>query len=122
MSPVGSVDQCPSLLQGFQGEFLWQGTSDLSGILAVPSAVAIARALGAPAAAYRRQLLTQAAELLLAAWGTKLVVGGDAPEATMAAVEMPGGWGVVSHQAEPKPSHPLAQLSRPRSVSCACLL
>ncbi len=32
-------------LQGFQGEFLWNGTSDPTGWLAVPAALAVFKAL-----------------------------------------------------------------------------
>ncbi|KAL4444111.1 hypothetical protein ABPG75_011848 [Micractinium tetrahymenae] len=74
---------------GFQGEFLWSGTSDWSAVMAVPTALAVLQALEPAASAYRTALLRQAVALLLAAWGTRGALGVQAPLACMSAVEMP---------------------------------
>ncbi|KAL4419422.1 hypothetical protein ABPG77_006349 [Micractinium sp. CCAP 211/92] len=74
---------------GFQGEFLWSGTSDWSAVMAVPTALAVLQALEPAASEYRTALLRQAVGLLLAAWGTSGALGVQSPHACMSAVEMP---------------------------------
>ncbi|GAB4814813.1 hypothetical protein N2152v2_001859 [Parachlorella kessleri] len=76
---------------GFQGDFFWRGTNDYTAFLTLPAAVAIMRLLdtGGAARRYRHNLLAQAVSVLLDAWGTEEVLGLDAPESCMAAVELP---------------------------------
>ncbi|KAI3427076.1 hypothetical protein D9Q98_007016 [Chlorella vulgaris] len=74
---------------GFQGEFLWPGTSDMTAAMALPTAIAVMQALEPAATQYRRQLLRAAVALLSVAWGTQGVLGVQAKEATMCSVEMP---------------------------------
>lgn len=64
------------MVQGFQGEFLWQGTSDVSAWLAVPAALRVMRAVGLDT--WRRHnssLLHEAVALLSKSFATDLVVG-----------------------------------------------
>ncbi len=62
--------------QGFQGEFLWAGTTDETAWLAVPAALAVIRALGpGKQAAHSRNLLAAAVPLLQEAFGTSTMLG-----------------------------------------------
>lgn len=62
--------------QGFQGEFLWAGTTDKTAWLAVPAALAVIRALGpGKQAAYSKKLLAAAVPLLQDAFGTSNTLG-----------------------------------------------
>lgn len=74
---------------GFQGEFLWSGTSDWSAAMAAPTALAVLQALEPAASGYRTALLRRAVGLLLEAWGTRAALGVQAPHACMSAVELP---------------------------------
>ncbi|PRW50812.1 class V aminotransferase [Chlorella sorokiniana] len=74
---------------GFQGEFLWAGTADSTAVMAVPTALAVMRALEPAATAYRSSLLRQAVALLLRSWGTQAALGVQSPAAVMCAVELP---------------------------------
>ena len=69
--------------QGFQGEFLWAGTTDETAWLAVPAALAVIRALGpGKQAAYSKKLLAAAVPLLQDAFGTSNALG-DSPTQTL---------------------------------------
>ena len=62
--------------QGFQGEFLWPGTTDATAWLAVPAALAVVNALGpGTQAAHARKMLAAAVPLLQAAFGTTVTLG-----------------------------------------------
>ncbi|MEW5299020.1 MAG: hypothetical protein WDW36_002075 [Sanguina aurantia] len=54
---------------GFRGEFLWQGTQDVAGWLAVPAALTVLGALGLERVAqHNNSLVQEGAEMLLQAW------------------------------------------------------
>lgn len=77
---------------GFRGEFLWQGTADITPWLAVPACLAVLQALQQQRVIdYNHSLVKQAVQLLQQAWGTRMVLGisRDGTTAGMAAVEMP---------------------------------
>ena len=77
--------------EGFTSDFIWDGTRDYSGIVALPTLLKWWDWIGhAAARAYCRSLLQQAVELLTSAWGT----GTHAPMecySHMACVELPVG-------------------------------
>lgn len=59
----------PHSLQGFRGEFLWQGTSDPCAWLAVPASLAVLRALGPQRVAqHNARLVSEAAAALRRRW------------------------------------------------------
>lgn len=61
---------------GFRGEFLWQGTQDMSAWLAAPAALAVLRAVGVHGMAARNVELVQcAARGLMQRWGTTRALG-----------------------------------------------
>lgn len=63
--------------QGFQGEFAWQGTSDISAWLAVPVALQLKEALGVQRLRkHNHDKLVEAVTMLRAAWGKQLIVLG----------------------------------------------
>lgn len=65
-------------MQGFQGEFLWQGTADVSAWLAVPAALRVMRAVGIDTwRQHNSSLLGDAVSLLSRALNTDHVVGED---------------------------------------------
>ena len=67
-------------LQGFQGEFAWQGTSDISSWLAVPTALQLQSGLGVHRLRdHNHRKLEDAVQLLLKAWGEELCVLGICP-------------------------------------------
>ena len=96
-------------LQGFQGEFLWQGTRDYTALLTLPAAVAVLRALGLERAAhYRHGLLRDAVLVLQQAWGTREVgAARHAWKAQHSGAAWPpfACWAGCSHAAWP-PLHP----------------
>ncbi|MEW5313357.1 MAG: hypothetical protein WDW38_004930 [Sanguina aurantia] len=54
---------------GFCGEFLWQGTQDVAGWLAVPAALTVLKTLGLEGVAqHNNSLVQEGAELLIQAW------------------------------------------------------
>lgn len=62
--------------QGFQGEFLWAGTSDMSAWLAVPAALRMLDAIGLNRLRkHNHDLLLEAAAMLSRAFGTQEVLG-----------------------------------------------
>lgn len=64
--------------QGFQGEFLWQGTADVSAWLAVPAALRVMRTVGMDAwRQHNSSLLRDAVSLLSRALNTDHVIGED---------------------------------------------
>ncbi len=68
--------QCGVDAQGFQGEFLWQGTSDVSAWLAVPAALRVMRAVGLDTwRNHNTSLLHDAVSLLSRAFDTDPVAG-----------------------------------------------
>lgn len=77
---------------GFRAEFLWPGTADLTGWLAVPACLAVLHALQLPRVMrHNHGLARRAALMLQAAWGTtqQLGVGADGATAGMVAVQLP---------------------------------
>eukprot|EP00798_Chlamydomonas_sp_ICE-L_P003400 gene3400-13441_t len=82
---------------GFRGEFLWQGTQDLTAWMSVPAALAVLRALGPQTvASHNDALVRQAAAELQKMWGPASSgpldrVGGDESGATagMLALKLP---------------------------------
>lgn len=67
--------------QGFQGEFAWQGTSDISAWLAVPTALQLKAALGVQRLRdHNHQKLQHAVHILQSAWGNGLAVLGKSHE------------------------------------------
>ncbi|KAF6258814.1 pyridoxal phosphate-dependent transferase [Scenedesmus sp. NREL 46B-D3] len=89
---------------GFRGEFLWQGTADITPWLAVPASLAVMQALHPQRVMdYNHSLVRRAVQLLQQAWGTHMVLGikQNGTTAGMAAVQMP--W----------------PLALPRSSSCS---
>ena len=83
LKPVLSLKTIPKAqlqrhsLQGFQAEFAWQGTSDVSAWLAVPTALRLQQALGVERCRrHNHSKLQEAVALLQAAWGTQLAVLG----------------------------------------------
>ena len=84
------ADTCVWVQQGFQGEFLWPGTTDETAWLAVPAALAVIRALGpGEQAAYSKKLLAAAVPLLQDAFGTSNALGA-APNPDVAAATHAG--------------------------------
>ena len=64
------------LWQGFQGEWLWSGTSDMSAWLAVPAALYIVKCIGREKwMLHNAKLLKKGAALLHQAFGTEHVLG-----------------------------------------------
>ena len=64
------------LWQGFQGEWLWSGTSDMSAWLSVPAALYIVEGIGRQKwMLHNARLLKKAAALLHKAFGTEHVLG-----------------------------------------------
>ncbi|CAK0779160.1 hypothetical protein CVIRNUC_004708 [Coccomyxa viridis] len=77
---------------GFQGEWLWQGTSDMSAWLSAPAALYVVSCIGREKwMQHNSALLKEAAGLLRTAFGTEHVLGADGPYACMAAIELPSG-------------------------------
>ena len=78
--------------QGFQGEWLWQGTSDMSAWLSAPAALYVVSCIGREKwMQHNSTLLKEAADLLRKAFGTEHALSADGPYACMAAVELPSG-------------------------------
>ncbi len=70
--------------QGFQGEWLWSGTSDMSALLSVPAALYVVNGIGREKwLLHNAKLLKEAAALLHKAFGSENVLGESplAPEA-----------------------------------------
>ncbi len=64
------------MLQGFQGEWLWSGTSDMSALLSVPAALYVVTSIGQEKwLLHNAKLLKKAATLLHKAFGTENVLG-----------------------------------------------
>lgn len=85
---------------GFRGEFLWQGTADPTAWLSVSACVDVMKALGLQKVAqYNHNLVKEAAQFLLKAWGTemKLGVGRDGRTAGMVALQLPWPLRCTSH-------------------------
>jgi isopenicillin-N epimerase len=83
---------------GFRGEFLWQGTADVTPWLTATASLAFLEALGpADVVKYNHGLVKQAVHVLTKAWGPGLAVlgiGADGSTAGMAAVQLPAGLSV----------------------------
>lgn len=63
--------------QGYQGEWLWSGTSDVSALLSVPAALYVVNGIGREKwMLHNAKLLKKAASLLHTAFGTEHVLGG----------------------------------------------
>ena len=88
----GSLRVAMRCWQGFQGEWLWQGTSDMSAWLSAPAALYVVSCIGREKwMQHNSTLLKEAAGLLCKAFGTEHALGADTPYACMAAIELPSG-------------------------------
>lgn len=73
---VGHEGETNRQMQGFQGEFLWQGTSDTTAWLAAPAALHVMRGMGVDRwQQHNHQLLQEAVAFLLRSFQTDLTVG-----------------------------------------------
>ncbi|CAL8469935.1 g9477 [Coccomyxa elongata] len=106
---------------GFQGEFLWQGTADVSAWLAVPAALRVMHAVGMDAwRQHNSSLLRDAVSLLSQALNTDHVIGADADGACMAAVELPASLPLAATVADALYLHELLQTRFKIEVPIAC--